>query len=466
MDIEKFDFDPEYSSRPHYYTRYYVDGFRSLQHFSLKLEEGINVFVGPNGAGKTNFIDLLDFISVFLIRGLSGAISDAGGISRVFSQETLKNRMPRVQLEVSGLADMGSALDEHQKRSLFRYDYALDIRYSKVHSAVYVASEKIKFKSLFWDDLAVYVNSTVGTLGVRRRSAAEDFKAETEIGARLLTNGAKNPLRYRGRRRRGIGSQVDPALEPLELPDVGHDQSILSNRGYLLAFDAVRESLSRGRSFNLQPGFAREPSEITASPTISRDGSGLSATLYHLGQARKGRAAAHSLFRRFKNDDLETIISWTKLVLPELSDIETIADPHTGKYLSSLIVSYKDESLRIPLQSASDGTLKWLSFVCLIVSGGGARSIEEPENFLHPKMQRMLVSLVRESMESDHPGHFIISTHSESLINQCSPAELVLFSFKKGRTIAARLQSPDKVEEQINDTGFGLGYYYAANAVS
>jgi predicted ATPase len=154
-------------------------------------------------------------------------------------------------------------------------------------------------------------------------------------------------------------------------------------------------------------------------------------------------------------------------VIPELRDITATADPHTGKYLVYLVVEAEEQTLRIPLQSASDGTLKWLSFVCLIVTQGNTYTFEEPENYLHPKMQRFLVELVRETMEQDNlPGHFILSTHSETIINQCKPEELILFSFEDGRSIARRLENPKSVEEQVNETGFGLGYYYAANAVT
>lgn len=459
------DKDEEFSLKPHYYTKYVVDGFRSLKGFEIKLEEGLNVLVGPNGAGKTNFIDLLDFLSVFLTRGLAAATSNSGGIARVFSQESLKSRIPRVQIHVSGLADLENFVGADAGLTLFRYDYDLDIRYSRTHSALYVASEKIKLKSLFWKHYAVHVNNTVGTLEIRRRTPSEEIEPEVEIGSRLKSRGVKNPFRYRSRLR-SLSRPTSMDGGEIELPVTGPDQSILGARTMLPALDAIRESLSRGRTFNLTPSLAREPSDITTAPVIMPDGSGLSATLYHLDQARRGRITVRAAARRFSSEDLDTIIEWTRLVLPELSDITTAADPHTGKYISTILVSFGDSTLRVPLQGLSDGTLKWLSFVCLIISAGAARSIEEPENFLHPKMQKMMISLIRDSMISDHPGHFILSTHSESIINQCSPKEIILFQFKGGETKAGRLSKPEKVEEQINETGFGLGYYYASNALS
>ena len=456
--------DVDYPTRPHYYTKYIIDGFRSLKDFEVTLQEGLNVLVGPNGAGKTNFIDLLDFLSIFLQRGLAAATSNSGGIARVFSQESLKSRIPRVQIHVSSIADLETSMEVEDNRSLFRFDYDLDIRYSRAHSALYVASEKIKFKSLFWKNLALSVSKTVGTLEVKRRGPSEEVEPEFEIGNRLRSRGVQNPLRHRARFR-GLRASAAEHRE-FELPPIGPDQSIFSARSGYLALDAIKDALSRGRTFNLNPTLARAPSDITTAPIIMADGSGLSATLYHLDQARKGRMTVRLGARRFASEDLDTIIEWTRLVLPELSDIATVADPHTGKYVSTITVMFGESSLKIPLQGLSDGTLKWLSFVCLIISRGAARSIEEPENFLHPKMQKMMIGLIRESMDGDHPGHFIMSTHSESIINQCLPEELILFRFHRGSTTASRLTKPEKVAEQINATGFGLGYYYASNALS
>lgn len=457
-----------FSTQPYYYTKYYVDGFRSLRDFNIKLEEGLNVFVGPNGSGKTNFIEFLDFLSMVFNRGAAGAVSHSGGISRVFSQETLRGKIPRLRAHISGLADLSDFINlQEEDRSLFRFDYKIDIRYSKFHSAIFIASEQIKLKSLFWRDLALNVDSTVGSILLVRKSSVDSEEPKWSVGSRLLTRGLRNPLRYRNRLRR-IGLKGDTNEDLLEAPSLAPDESFLSPRVGLPAVDAVRQALSRGRSFNLVPSLAKSPDDIAKPAAIGIDGSGLSSTLYHMQQAKKKKGTPHSPIRqrRFKADAIDDVVAWTSVVLPELSDILSVADPHTGKYISYLIVQTEEGTLRVPLQSASDGTIKWLSFVCLIIGQGAVYSIEEPENFLHPAMQRYLIKLIRESLESEHPGSFIISTHSESIINQCSPDELLLFKFNGGRTSSKRLDDPHLVEEQINDTGFGLGYYYAANALS
>lgn len=460
-----------FPSGPEYYAQYFIDEFRSLRSFKIRLEEGLNVLVGPNGSGKTNFIDFLDFLSTFLDGGASMAVSRLGGLSRVFSQEALRNRIPRIRAQVHGLADLKPYSDpDHADRTLFRFQYDLDVRFSKQHSTIYVAAESVKFKSLFWPDLAVFVDRTVGTIALRRRGPAEDVEATWEVGKRLLTRGRSNPLRYQDRFAARAGNSRPVTL--LEAPPrLAPDQSFLSGRGIVgrtgtPALDAVRASLARGRAFNLSPAQARVPDDISRPPIIGADGSGVSATLFHMQQARAAKAQRTPHVRRFSRDSLDQIVAWTTLVLPELEDIDTRADPQTGKYISNLEVEAGEQTLRIPLQSASDGTLKWLSFVSLISSRGSVYSLEEPENYLHPRMQSSLIALIRENLSGEHPGYFLLTSHSESIINQCRANELLLFEFRGGCTSVSRLSNPETVEEEINKTGFGLGYYYASNAIS
>lgn len=455
----------QYEVGPQYYTQYFIDNFRSLRGFTVRLEEGLNVLVGPNGSGKTNFIEFLDFLSNFLVDSASTATSKAGGLARVFSQETLKSNVPRVVASISGLANL-KPYTRDDDRTLFRFQYDIDIRYSKHHATIFVASESIKFKSCFWSDLAVFVDRTVGTVSVKRKNPLEDTVPEVTIGKRLLTRGPRNPLRFRGRSVATLGKRSVSDNTEIPIPALAIDQSILSARSLVPAFDAVRDALTRGRSFNLIPARAREPDDISRPPIIQVDGSGLSSTLYHMQRAPRAIPPRGLLYRRFDSESLQKIVTWTSLVLPELEAINTTADPQTGKYLAYLVVKTASDTLRVPLQSASDGTLKWLSFASLLVTSGSIYSLEEPENYLHPRMQSFLVDLIRDALDREHPGYFIMTTHSESVINQCKPEELLLFEFCEGRTRVERLKYPNKVRDEINRTGFGLGYYYAANAIS
>lgn len=454
------------------YAEYAVQGFRSLQNFSICVKPGLNVFLGANGSGKTNFIDFLDFITTLVNKNTASAVSAAGGVARVFSQETLKRKIPRITAKITGIADLSQSAMSQVRKPLFRFEYEVDIRYSKFHTAVYIANEKIKFKNLHTNDMAAESEHPVGSIEMHRKSPLVDDDVRWTVGPYLLSNAHRNPLRHLHNHRlqsRSLRQQPGHEVRKqilLQTPSVGPDESILVDRSIFPAFDAVRQALSRGRSFNLNPQLARNPDDISRIPVIEADGSGLSATIYQMQQARRSETRAPVYRRRFAKDALDTIIAWTRIVIPDLTDISATADPHTGKYLVSLHVQGGVHTLKIPLQSASDGTLKWLCFVCLIVSQGSEYTFEEPENFLHPMMQQYFISLIRDTIgSSDKDGRFIVSTHSETIINQCNPSELVLFKFCNGETTCKTIDNTTAIIEQINSTGFGLGHFYSKNVL-
>lgn len=381
---------------------YEISGFRSLHDFKICLKSGLNVLLGTNGSGKTNFIDFLDFVTTLVTRDCSSAISASGGVARVFSQEALKRKLPRVQAKISGLADIQpQMIGTKTKRRFFRFEYEVDVRYSKFHTAVYIAHEKIKFKNLHAEDAAFDCENTVGSIEIHRRSPLAEDEARWVVGNYLVSNAPRNPLRHLHTHRISLRSMrhqppIDTRAQFLaEPPSAAPGESVLSSRMAFPALDAVREALSRGRSFNLNPQRARTPDDISRPPVIEADGSGLSSTIYQMQQTKKAENRPSLARRRFPKDALETIVSWTQLVIPDLLDITATADPHTGKYLVYLIIGDEDNPLKIPLQSTSDGTLKWLAFVCLAVSQGNEYTFEEPENYLHPRVSIPLAYVER-----------------------------------------------------------------------
>ncbi len=452
---------------------YEVQGYRSLQNFEICLTPGLNLLLGTNGSGKTNFIDLLDFITVLVNQNVSAAVSSSGGIARVFSQEALKRKIPRIKIKIRGIADLNNQMiSSNLRKSFFRFEYDVDIRYSKLHTAVYIANESIKLKNLFSLDAPFDCDTTVGTIELHRFSPIADEDLRWSVGTYLLSNSPRNPLRHIHTHRIPTRREPTQPLSDIRIqmlstsPLISPDESILSSRMPFPALEAVRSAIARGRAFNLVPHRAKTPDDISAPPSISPNGTGLSATIYQMQQLQRADVRSSIIRRSTPRDALNTIVEWTKLVIPDLQGISSIADPHSGKYLVYLHVGDEEKSLKIPLQSASDGTLRWLAFACLIVSRGSEYTFEEPENFLHPKMQQYLIDLLRDSLsDKSEFARYIISTHSETVINQCLPSEIILFNFENGETVCNRLSNSEELVEQVNQTGFGLGHYFAINAL-
>ncbi|URK19051.1 AAA family ATPase [Thalassospira sp. GO-4] len=479
-DLDNFEnlYEPY---EPDFNTHFSIAGFRSLVDFEIKLTPGVNILVGPNGSGKTNFIEFQDFISDVIENGCSKAVFSAGGISRVFSQENTKRSSSKLHATIKGIADIEDSFDaEDSSHRFFRYEYQIEIRYSKKHSAIYIHKENLKIFKMHNRQEWWVSYSPVGNITVKRRSPVENGNSIWHLGSRLFTQNHRNPFHVLSRFYliRNAGKTKNHRLilqsirERIESTPIMPDESFLSAIKGIPALDVIRKSISRGHSFNPLPEKSRAADDLASRPGITFDGSGLSATLYHLQQLKRDDTALRrpqrlmSSIRRADKETLDMVIQWTKLVIPELLAIVVNQDPHSGKYLGYLVVN-EAKPLRIPLQSASDGTLKWLALACLILSYNGVFSIEEPENFLHPKMQQSLISLIRETIEDSSPTkHFTLSTHSETLINQCRPDEIVIFEYGSNGTTCSKVRNPKRIEEEINRTGFGLGSYYASNALS
>ena len=59
--------------------------------------------------------------------------------------------------------------------------------------------------------------------------------------------------------------------------------------------------------------------------------------------------------------------------------------------------------------------------------------IEEPENGLHPKVIKQLVNFFRSACEEK--GHYIwLNTHSQTLVSQLTPDEIILVDKEDGET--------------------------------
>lgn len=453
-------------------TRFYIDGFRSLKEFEVQMNPGLNVLVGPNGSGKSNFIDFLDFLHTFLRSNAPLAVARAGGISRVFSQENLRKSSPSLVVKVSGTSFMAKTVRQ-PITGYYKYHYELEIRYSKSLSAIYVRKESLKLGRLRKTlERAIEDTTFLGILAMERPNHINDAPPRWSASKKLMTRVSTNPLSASDSlfsNRSNLAEDIPRSLERFSHEVIESDQSFLSEfpRSRAPAVDAVRNSMTRGRSFNIAPGQARAPDDLSKPPYIDRDGSGLTATLYHLQLSRLGRKDGVVLLGRKANSEtLNSIIEWTKLIYPQMNDIHIVSDIHSGRYAGTISIK-GPQTLKIPFSSVSDGTIKWLVLVTVILTFGGTYSLEEPENFLYPKMQQFLIGLIRESLsDGDGTSYFVVSTHSETLINECSPSELVIFDFVEQKTFARRVRDPKKVIQEINNTGFGLGYYFANNAIS
>lgn len=156
------------------------------------------------------------------------------------------------------------------------------------------------------------------------------------------------------------------------------------------------------------------------------------------------------------SDRLEHIFSVLRQRIPRLERVE--AEPMPD---GRLLLQIKDAPFTQPVLSkyASDGTMKMLAYLTVLYDPEPPRfiGIEEPENFLHP---RLLPELAEECRAASEFSQLLITSHSPFLLNAMRADEVrVLYRDDHGFTQVVRASDIQGINEFIR-AGASLGYLW------
>ncbi len=150
---------------------------------------------------------------------------------------------------------------------------------------------------------------------------------------------------------------------------------------------------------------------------LSRTGDNLANVIEYLGEQHPDR--------------LNEIFSVLRSRVPRVEKVLAEAMPD-----GRLLLTLKDAPFDAPILArfASDGTLKMLAYLVLLYDPAPPPfiGIEEPENFLHP---RLLYGLAEECRTAAERGQLLVTTHSPFFVNALRPEEVrVLYRDEGGYT--------------------------------
>lgn len=136
-------------------------------------------------------------------------------------------------------------------------------------------------------------------------------------------------------------------------------------------------------------------------------------------------------------DRLEEIFATLRRRIPRIEKVEAAVLQD-----SRLLLLVKDEPFSVPVLSrfVSDGTLKLLAYLTVLYDPSPPKliGIEEPENYLHP---RLLPELSEECQQAAERAQLIVTTHSPFFINPLDPREVrVLHRDETGYTQVRSVQ--------------------------
>ena len=367
-----------------------VKNYRALWDIELKQLKPLTVFLGANGSGKSTLFDVFAFLSECFTVGLGSAWNKRGGLKELRTRGC------------DGPIEFELKYREEPKSPIITYHLSID----EGTRGPFVDTECLKWRP--------------NSRGKHIRFL--DFH-------------------------RGVGSVIageTPNEEDEQINEQLDDPSVLAANmfGQLTRHPRVstlRRFITDWHLSYLSADATRGITEAGPQERLSETGDNLPNVIQHLKEQYPER--------------LEKILAVLSDRVPRLEKVETelTIDGH-------LVLQIKDAPFEQPILAkfASDGTLKLLSYLTLLYDPEPPQliGIEEPENYLHP---RLLTGLVGDCLEASASSQLMITTHSPRFVNELSAEEVwVLYRDEQGFTVCKRASDMLGVE-QLLDAGAKLG---------
>ncbi|WP_035271834.1 AAA family ATPase [Desulfonatronum thiodismutans] len=367
-----------------------VRNYRALRELTLDQLTPLTVLLGPNGSGKSTVFDVFAFLSECFSDGLRKAWDRRGRFRELRSRD----QGGPIVIEVK----------YREQPDAYLITYHLEIEEQ-------AKGPVVKREFLRWK---------------RGHPAAPFLFLDYRYGkGKVIT-----------------GEQPEPSDIRVDKPLSGPEVLAVSTLGTLAENPrviALRNFITGWHLSYLSADAVRGNPEAGAEERLSPTGDNLPNVVQYLREQHPER--------------LERIFETLRRRIPRIEKVqaEVLQD-------SRLLLLVKDAPFSTPVLSrfASDGTLKLLAYLTLLYDPEPPRlvGIEEPENYLHPRLLPELAEECR--LASDHT-QLIVTTHSPFFINPLQPKEVrVLYRTADGYTRARRASDMPGVQEFL-DQGANLG---------
>ena len=370
-----------------------VENYRALKVVELKDSTPLTVLLGPNGSGKSTLFDVFSFLSECFQYGLRFAWDRRG------RAKELRTR------GASGPILFELKYRENPELPLITYHLAID----EGAKGPLVVEEW-----LHW----------------RRGQRGRPFRF----------------LEYhQGQGRAVSGEMPDATDRRIEIPLRSPELIAVNTLGQFAEHPrvaALREFITAWYVSYLSIQDTRSQPEAGPQPKLSKTGDNLANVVQYLKEQYPER--------------LEGIVEVLRQRVPRLERVE--AEPMPD---GRLLLQIKDAPFEQPVLArfASDGTLKMLAYLVVLHDPEPPQfiGIEEPENFLHP---RLLPELAEECRAAGERTQLLVTTHSPFFLNSMRPKEVrVLYRDEQGYTQVVRALDIPGVPEFVR-AGASLGHLW------
>lgn len=370
-----------------------VRNFRALRDVEFKNMTPLTVLLGPNGSGKSTVFDVFAFLAECFEMGLRRAWDKRGRAKELRSRGA------------EGPVSIELKYREHGF-PLITYHLAIDERGS---GTPVVVEEWLQWK---------------------RGAHGRPFKF----------------LDYREGQGRAVSGELpDEQDRRAEVPLKSSDLLAVNALGQFAEHPrvaALRDFITGWHVSYLAADSMRGQPEAGPQERLAKSGENLANVIQFLAERHPER--------------LEQIFQALRRRVPRIEQVlsETMPD-------GRLLLQIKDAPFSHPVLArfASDGTLKMLAYLVLLYDPNPPPfiGIEEPENFLHP---RLLPELAEECRAASERTQMLVTTHSPYYLNALRPEEVrVLWRDSQGYSQTIRAEDIAGVRAHV-DAGATLGHLW------
>jgi predicted ATPase len=370
-----------------------VQNYRALRSIEFKDITPLTVLLGPNGSGKSTVFDVFNFLSECLQFGLRHAWDRRG------RAKELKTRGQ------DGPVIIELKYRERPNQPIITYHLAIDER----EKGPVVVEEWLQW---------------------RRGAKGQPFRF----------------LDYREGVGRAIsGEEPEATDQRKEYPLRSADLIAVNTLGQFAEHPrvaALREFITDWYVSYLSIDDTRGQPEAGPQERLSKTGDNLPNVIQYLKERHPDR--------------LDKIFSVLSMRVPRLQSV--LAEPMPD---GRLLLQIKDAPFDRPVLSrfASDGTLKMLAYLIVLYDPEPPQfiGIEEPENFLHP---RLLPELAEECRSASERSQLLVTTHSPFFLNGITPSETrVLYRDENGFAQSIRASDIKGIPEFVK-SGASMGHLW------
>lgn len=368
----------------------HVRNYRALRDVRLEKLTPLTVLLGANGSGKSTVFDVFAFLSECFTGGLKKAWDRRGRFRELRSRDSEGPIIIELQYR------------ERPGTPLITYHLEID----EMPRGPVVRHEFLRWK--------------------RTHPGAPFYFLDYRLGKGKVITGEQPEAEDKRIEKPLSGPDV---LAVNTLGQLGENPRVISLRNFITGWHLsyLSADAARGRP------------EAGAEERLSATGDNLPNVIQYLSESHPER--------------LEQIFETLRRRIPRIEKI-------TSKPLDdgSLLLQLKDAPFSSPILArfASDGTLKMLAYLTLLYDPDPPQliGIEEPENYLHPKL---LPELAEECDLASERTQLIVTTHSPFFIDRLKPEQVrVLYRGNDGYTQVKRVADMPGIKEFLEE-GASLG---------